>query len=196
MGPLKNKVVWVTGAGRGIGKAIAEAFGNEKATLALSSRTTDEIQSVSESMNKKGGKASPFPCDVSSEMEVKNTFEKIERTLGKIDVLINNAGVAKFMPLLETTVEDWDWMLDINLKGAFLFTKIVLPSMIEKRGGHILNVVSVAGIQPLPFSAAYGASKYGLMGLTAVTREEVRNHNVKVNAIIQGAVDTSIWKVI
>lgn len=191
---LKNKVVWVTGGGRGIGKAIAEAFGGEKAGLAISSRTPEELQSVSEVINEKGGRAYPFPCDVSSENEVKNTFDQIEKTLGKIDILINNAGVAKFVPLLETTVEDWDWMMNINLKGAFLCTKTVLPSMIEKREGHIFNVTSVAGTKPFPSAAAYGASKYGLMGLTAVTREEVRKYNVKVTAIIPGAVDTSIWK--
>jgi len=194
MESLKNKVVWVTGAGRGIGKAIAEAFGRENAVLALSSRSTEELQSLSESINAKGTKASPFSCDVSSEGEVKNTFDKIEKTLGKIDILINNAGVARFKPLLETTAEDWDWMMDINLKGAFLCVKMVLPAMIEKRMGHIFNMVSVAGIQPLPFSAAYGSSKYGLMGLTAITREEVRKHNIKVTAIIPGAVDTPIWK--
>jgi len=194
MESLENKIVWVTGAGRGIGKAIAEAFGKEKAAVALSSRTTEELQSLSESINATGGKASPFPCDVSSEKEVKNTYHKIQKTLGSLDILINNAGVAKFKPLLETTTEDWDWMMDINLKGAFLCVKMVLPSMIEKRSGHIFNIVSVAGIQPLPFSAAYGASKYGLMGLTAITREEVRKHNIKVTAIIPGAVDTPIWK--
>jgi len=194
MESLENKVVWVTGAGRGIGKAIAEAFGKEKAAVALSARTTEELQSLSESINATGGKASPFPCDVSSEEEALNAFKKIQKSLGAIDILINNAGVAKFRPLLETTTEDWDWMMDINLKGAFLCVKMVLPFMIEKRSGHIFNMVSVAGIQPLPFSAAYGASKYGLMGLTAITREEVRKHNIKVTAIIPGAVDTPIWK--
>lgn len=194
MESLENKIVWVTGAGRGIGKAIAEAFGKEKAALALSARSAEELQSLSEFIKASGGSASPFPCDVSSEKEVENTFNKIEKTLGKIDILINNAGVARFGPLIETTIEDWDWMMDINLKGAFLCTKIVLPSMIEKKGGHIFNMVSVAGIQPLPFSAAYGASKYGLMGLTAITREEMRKHNIKVTAIIPGAVDTPIWE--
>ncbi len=194
MESLENKVVWVTGAGRGIGKAIAEAYGKEKTAVALSARTAEELRSLSESINATGGKASPFPCDVSSEKEVKNTYHKIQKTLGSIDILINNAGVAKFRPLLETTTEDWDWMMDINLKGAFLCVKIVLPAMIKKRSGHIFSIVSVAGIQPLPFSAAYGASKYGLMGLTAITREEVRKHNIKVTAIIPGAVDTPIWK--
>lgn len=193
MNPLKNKVVWVTGAGRGIGKAIAEAFGREKAILALSSRTIEEIKSVSKSINQKRGEARPFRCDVSSESEIINTVGKIEKTFGNINILINNAGVVKFVPLIETSTEDWDLMMNINLKGAFLCTKKVLPSMIEQKGGHIINIVSVAGIQPFRFSSAYCASKYGLMGLTAVTREEVRENNIKVTAILPGAVDTPIW---
>lgn len=193
MNSLKNKIVWVTGAGRGIGKAIAKAFGREKAILALSSRTIEEIKSVSESINQKGGEARPFRCDVSSESEIINTVGKIEKTFGNINILINNAGVVKFVPLVETSAEDWDQMMNINLKGAFLCTKKILPSMIEQRDGHIINIVSVAGIQPFRTSSAYCASKYGLMGLTAVTREEVREHNIKVTAIIPGAVDTPIW---
>ena len=193
MNSFENKVVWVTGAGRGIGKAIAEAFGKEKTMLALSSRTADEIKSVAESIGKSGGRACPFPCDVSSEADVNSTVNKIEKTLGNINILINNAGVARFMPLVETSVEDFDLMMNINLKGAFLSTKRVLPSMIERKKGHIVNIVSVAGIQPFSGSSAYCASKYGMMGLTAVTREEVREYNIKVTAILPGAVDTPIW---
>lgn len=193
MNSLENKVVWVTGAGRGIGRAIAEAFGKEKTMLALSSRTADEIKSVAESIGENGGKACPFPCDVSSEADVNSTVNKIEKTLGNINILINNAGVAMFMPLVETSVEDFDLMVNINLKGVFLCTKRVLPSMIEQKKGHIVNIVSVAGIQPFSGSSAYCASKYGMMGLTAVTREEVREYGIKVTAVLPGAVDTPIW---
>ncbi|HJN01916.1 MAG: SDR family NAD(P)-dependent oxidoreductase [Nitrospinota bacterium] len=193
MNSLENKVVWVTGAGRGIGKAIAVAFGKEKTMLALSSRTANEIKSVSESINKNGGTACPFPCDVSSEADMKSTVKKIKKTLGDINILVNNAGVARFMPLVETSMDDWDRMININLKGAFLCTKAVLPTMIEQKEGHIVNIVSVAGIQPFPNASGYCASKYGMMGLSAVTREEAREHNVKVTAILPGAVDTPIW---
>ena len=101
--------------------------------------------------------------------------------------------MSKFVSLIETSIEDWDWMLNINLKGAFLCTKRVLPCMIEQKEGHIVNIVSVAGIQPFHSSSAYCASKYGMMGLTAVTREEVRKYNIIVTAILPGAVDTPIW---
>lgn len=193
MSSLENKVVWVTGAGRGIGKAIAEALGKEKAVLALSSRTADEIKSVAESVNANGGKACSFPCDVSSETDVSGTVKKIEKTLGGINLLINNAGVAKFAPLVETSIDDWDRMMNINLKGAFLCIREVLPSMIEKKSGHIINIVSVAGIEPFSNSSAYCSSKYGMMGLTSVTREEAREHNIKVTAILPGTVNTPIW---
>lgn len=193
MTSLTDKVIWVTGAGRGIGKAIAEAFGREKAIVALSSRTAEEIQSVSESIKEKGGKAYPFPCDVASETDVKNTFDKIKNSAGEINILINNAGVARFKPIIETSSEDWDWMMNINLKGAFLCTKVVFPAMIEQKAGHIVNISSIAGIQPFPSSSAYCSSKYGMMGLTAVTREEAREHNIKVTAVLPGSVDTSIF---
>jgi len=193
MGSLKNKNIWITGAGRGIGKAIAAAFGKEKAILALSSRTAGEVKSVSKFINKNGGRAHHFQCDVSIESDVIKTVKKIKKNLGQIDILINNAGVFRFMPLVETSAENWDMMMNINLKGAFLCTKMILPSMIERRVGHIINIVSVAGIEPFQTSSAYCASKYGLMGLTAVTREEAREHNVKVTAILPGAVNTSGW---
>ncbi len=194
MNSLENKVIWITGAGRGIGKAIAEAFGKEKAVLALSSRTEKEIKSLADSIDNNGGNASFFECDVSSETDIKNTFDTIEKKLGTINILINNAGVARFMPLLETSTKDWDMMMNINLRGTFLCTKAVMPSMIKQKSGHIVNLVSVAGIQPFSNSSAYCASKYGMMGLTAVTREEGREHNIKVTAILPGAVDTSIWE--
>jgi len=187
-------VVWVTGAGRGIGKAIAQAFAAVGAMVVISARTSKEINKVAEEiLNSGSNKAIPLVCDVATEKSVKTTFEKIFRKFGRIDVLVNNAGTAYFKPIIETTAREFDETINSNLRGMFLCTRAVLPAMIRQRSGHIFNILSVAATTTFTESGAYGAAKAGGLMFTNVLREEVRQYNIKVVAVLPGATETAIW---
>lgn len=195
MSKIKDKVVWITGGGRGIGKATALAFAENKAHVAVSSRSADELDHVVSEMIKinPAGKTLAIPCDVSKSQSVTKTVNKIINTCGPVDILINNAGIAKFNNVLETTEQDWEDMMSVNAKGAFLCSKVVLTDMIKKKTGHIININSTAGKKAFPNCAGYSASKYALQGFTDVLRLEARQYGIKVTAVFPGATETAIW---
>lgn len=193
MDKLQKKVVWITGSGRGIGKAAAVAFAGEGAQVVVSSRSPDEIKAVVSEIKQAGFQALAIPCDVSQNDQVENLTKHVIRKFGKIDILVNNAGLGLFSKIIETNEEDWEAMMNVNVKGAFLCSQAVLPHMINNSSGHIINVVSVAGKQPFSNCGGYCASKYAMLGFTDVLRLETRNYGIKVTAFLPGATNTAIW---
>jgi len=190
---LEGKVIWITGSGRGIGKASAISLAAGGASVVVSARTKKEIDTVAAEIRDQNGNALAIPCDVSDKAQVAGLVNQVKEKWDSIDILVNNAGIGIFKKLINTTEQDWDAMMDINLKSAFLCSRAVLPDMMEKGAGHIINVVSVAGKQPYYNCGAYCASKYGLLGFTDVLRMETRKHGIKVTAFLPGATDTVIW---
>jgi len=193
---LEGKVAIVTGAGRGIGKAIALLFAKEGASVAITSRTDSEIQAVAEEIKQLGGQAIALRADVSKEEDVNKLVQTVLGKFGKVDILVNNAGVLPERsrgPVLETYVEDFDYMYRINLKGVFLCTKAVLKNMKERRQGYIINISSMAGKRVLNgHICAYRASKFGVMGFTMTLAKDVKDDGVNVSLICPGRVDTSM----
>jgi NAD(P)-dependent dehydrogenase (short-subunit alcohol dehydrogenase family) len=190
---IKGKVVWITGSGRGIGSAIARALAARRARVVVSARTEDDIAAVAGEINADGDSALAIPCDVRDPKQIDELVRQTTDLWGTIDILINNAGIAHFKKIIETTPEEWDAMMDTNLKSAFLCSQAVLPAMLERQSGHIINIVSVGATQPYYNSGGYCASKYGLLGFTEVLRMETRKHGIKVTAMLPGATHTDIW---
>ncbi len=186
-------VVWVTGASRGIGKAMAQKLADAGFAVALTARNATALHQLSDSIQQQGGKALALPGDVSQPKVPLQIAEKILKSWQRIDALINNAGIGIFKSILSTNVQEWDESLAANTRSAFLCSKAVLPHMIEKRAGKIINVISVAGQQPYPNCGAYCASKYAMLGFTDVLRNETRQYGIQVTAFMPGATDTEIW---
>lgn len=183
----------MTGAGRGIGRAVALAFAREGATVVLAARTRSELEAVAREIEGTGGRAVVVPADVSDGAAVLALAERALGAQGRIDLLVAAAGAASFGPLAETAPQAWDEMLAVNLRGAFLCCRAVLPAMVSRRSGTILLIGSVVTSRTLPGSAAYTASKYGLLGMARVLAEEMRPHGVRVGVLSAGAVDTALW---
>lgn len=190
---LHGKVVWVTGSSRGIGKAAALQFAARGAHVVVSARSDEAINDFVVEMNAAGDSAIAIHCDVTKETEVIALVANVKKTWGPVDVLVNNAGIGIFKNILKLREDEWDAMMNVNLKGAFLCSQAVLPDMIERQSGQIINVVSVAGRQPYANSGGYCASKYGMLGFNDVLRLENRKHGVKVTAVLPGATSTDIW---
>jgi len=193
---FKNEVAIVTGAGQGIGKEIAFTLGREGAKVVVSD-ITDKINEVVEEIENLGGHALPVRADVSNLKEVKKMVKETLDKFGKIDILVNNAGIYPFKPLTEMTEKDWDKVLSVNLKGIFNCTKAVLPSMIKRKGGNIINISSIAGsVIGYLNLVHYSASKAGIVGFTRSSALELAQHGIRVNAIAPGAIETLGTKVV
>ena len=190
--PLSNQVALVTGAGRGIGKSISSHLASLGATVVLCARSGSELEVLTHEIASRGGKGVPLVCDVSDLPSVENARAEVERAHGRLDVLVNNAGVGSFAgPLHEMTPEDWEKVLNTNLRGVYYAIRAFAPMMIRQGGGHIVNISSLAGKNPLPNGAAYAASKWGLNGLSYSVAEELRGKNIRVSIVCPGSVDTS-----
>ena len=192
MGKLDGKTALVTGSGRGIGQAIALALAEEGCDVALASRTKNEIQTVAREVQKSGVKGIAIQADISRPPEVERMMEETLEALGRLDVFVNNAGIAIFRPLLELTLEDWDRTMAINLRGAFLCTQKAAEVMIKQQSGTIITICSSASKKAYPNQAAYVASKHGLLGLTKGLNLELKPYGIKVHAICPGGVDTRL----
>jgi NAD(P)-dependent dehydrogenase (short-subunit alcohol dehydrogenase family) len=190
---LNGKIVWITGSSRGIGKAAALQFAAKGARVVVSARSVDEIDAIVGEINANGDSALAIPCDVTNNNQIISLVSAVKKTWGDLDILVNNAGIGIFKNILELEEEEWDRMMNVNLKSAFLCSKAVLPAMIEQQSGQIINIVSVAGKQPFENSGGYCASKYGMLGFTDVLRLENRKHGVRVSAVLPGATSTPIW---
>jgi NADP-dependent 3-hydroxy acid dehydrogenase YdfG len=190
---LKDRVAIVTGAGRGIGRAVSLAFCREGAAVALAARTASELEAVATQIRSHAGRALAVPTDVTQEASVAALVEKALAEFGRVDILVTSAGAATFAPLLDTKPQDWDRMMAVNVRGVFLACRAVLPPMMKQRSGTIINIVSVAAKRAIPGGAAYTASKHAVLGLTQVLAEEMRPHGLRVGALSPGAVDTALW---
>jgi len=190
--PLAGKVAWITGAGRGIGRATALALAERGVRVALTGRTRAPLEALASEIERAGGEALAAPADVGDEAALDAEATAIGGRFARLDILIVNAGTAVFRPVAATTIEDWDRMIRTNLTGAFLTVRAAL-ALFGAEGGDIMTMVSVAGRRPYPNNGGYCASKYGLLGLTEVLRSELRPRRIRVTALIPGATDTPLW---
>jgi 3-oxoacyl-[acyl-carrier protein] reductase len=191
--PLTNQVAVVTGAGRGIGAAIAGKLAALGASTVLAARNRAHLEDTARSINQDGHSATALECDVTLLASVEALAREVDSRFGRIDILVNNAGIGGFsLPLHELTPKAWDEILDTNLRGVYYMIRAFAPAMIRAQTGHIINVSSLAGKNPLPKGAAYAASKWGLNGLTISVAEELRSHNIRVSVICPGSTHTDL----
>jgi 3-oxoacyl-[acyl-carrier protein] reductase len=191
---VKDKVVIVTGGGRGIGKAIALSFAREQCRLVLAARTKSQIEEVADEVKQLGAEAIAVPTDVSREEDVEKLVKKAGETFGRIDVLVNNAGFGIFSKVAEMKTRDFQSMFDVNVRGVFFCTRAVLPYMIKQKDGVIVNVASLAGRNAFVGGAGYAATKWALIGFARSLMLEVREYNIRVLTICPGSVDTSFGR--
>ena len=191
--PLAGQVAVVTGAGRGIGAAIALKLARLGAKVVLCGRTQSTLDSTARAILEGGGKTEVIPCDVTVLHQVEYAAARVDSTFGRLDILVNNAGVGGFAKLLhELATEEWDRILNTNLRGVYFTMRAFAPLMIRARSGHIINISSLSGKNALPKGAAYAASKWGLNGLTYSVAEELRSHNIRVSVICPGSTETEL----
>ena len=189
---LENQIAVVTGAGRGIGRAIALKFAEEGADVVCVSRTAENSEKTAADIRGLGRKAWAHAVDVSRAADVNTAAEKILSDCGKVEILVNNAGVTRDGLLMRMSEEDWDTVLDTNLKGAFLFTKAFTRAFVKQRSGRIINVASVIGLIGNAGQANYAASKAGLIGFTQSTAREMASRGITVNALAPGFIETDM----
>jgi len=189
--PLEAQVAVVTGAARGAGEAIARRLAAMGAHVLLVARSSDQLNRVRDHIVQAGGAASVFPCDLMNASSVAELGEAVAQTYKRCDILVNNAAIGmdgKF--LHELTPDEWDLIFNTNLRGPYLMIRALAPMMIAAHSGHIINISSLAGRNPLPKGAAYAASKWGLNGLTYSVAEELRQYSIRVSVIAPGSINT------
>ncbi len=197
MNRLENQIAIVTGAGRGIGEAIAKRLAGEGAAVACVSRSEANAARVAEAINSvRAGAARAYAVDVADRKAVAAGFEKIFADFGRIDILVNNAGVTRDGLAMRMSEEDWDLVLDTNLKGAFHFIQAAMRPLIKQRSGRIINIASVAGLMGNAGQANYAASKAGLIGLTKTIARELASRGITVNAVAPGFICTDMTEVL
>jgi NADP-dependent 3-hydroxy acid dehydrogenase YdfG len=190
---LQTQVALVTGAGRGIGRAVALALTREGAAVVLAARTRAELAAVAAEIREMGGRALAVPTDVTQDAAVEALVEQTVGELGRLDLLVTAAGVATFGPVSGAKPADWDAMLTVNLRAVMVCCRAVLGPMIRQHRGTIVNVASVAATRPIPGAAAYAATKAGVVAWSRVLAEEVRSEGIRVGVVLPGAVDTPLW---
>ena len=192
MKPLENKIALVTGAARGIGQAIALQLAADGADLALCDVKPEWLEDTAAKVRALGRRAEGYAMNVADGAAVGEAVARVVADFGRIDVLVNNAGITRDTLLIRMSEEDWDAVLDVNLKGAFLVTKAVVKHMMKQRSGAIVNIASVVGIMGNAGQANYTASKAGLIALTKTTAKELGSRNVRVNAVAPGFIRTAM----
>ena len=197
IGRLDGKVVVITGASRGIGKATAFAFAAVGAKVVLAARTRETLEQVAMDLSA-GGVSNPdsildVPTDVTDAAAVQQLMQRTLDVYQRVDILVNNAGVGYFGPVVDFDPNDWDTVLNSNLKAIYLCAKYALPSMLAQGSGQIINVLSIAAKVAFEASGAYCAAKAGALALTKVLASEVRQQNIRVTAVLPGSVHTPFW---
>jgi NAD(P)-dependent dehydrogenase (short-subunit alcohol dehydrogenase family) len=192
---LKGQLAVVTGAARGIGAAISKQLASMGATVILAARDKARLNQVKQDIESTGGTAHIAELDLLDESSITSLAKAIESQHSRCDILVNNAGIGLLgKPLVEMSPSDWDTLMGTNLRGPYLMIRALAPLMIAAQSGHIINISSLAGRNPLPNGAAYSASKWGLNGLTYSLAEELRPHNIRVSVIAPGSVDTGFGR--
>lgn len=191
MKSLQDQVAIVTGASRGIGKAIAHALAENGASVVLASRTARDVEAAATELVSAGHSAIAVPADVGNATDVERLVSKTVESYGRVDVLVNNAGVGVFKPVVDMDVSEFDRMWNVNMRGSFLCTKAVLPYMVKENSGHIVNISSLAGKNSVKNGAGYAATKWALRGFASSLMLEVREANIRVITIFPGSVDTA-----
>ena len=194
MTDLKNKNALITGAGKGIGRAIAIALAKEGVNVILMARTQSDLDEVATEVNALGVKSLTVIADVADINSVNGAVEKALVEFKTIDILINNAGIAAFGKFLELEPSAWENIIKVNLMGTYYVTRAVLPNMIERQIGDIINISSTAGLAGNALTSAYSASKFAVLGLTDSLMQEVRKHNIRVTALTPSTVATNMAK--
>ncbi|MFX1532977.1 MAG: SDR family NAD(P)-dependent oxidoreductase [Promethearchaeota archaeon] len=190
---LKDKVAIITGAAQGMGKAVAERFAEEGALLVLVDIKKEKLQEVALMLEEKGSKVKNYVCDVSNENQVHQLVDTVLKWFGKVEILINCAGILYPTPFHEISVEEWDKVLSVDLRGVFLLMREVYPHMKDRGDGRIVNFSSTAGLTVSTIGGAhYTASKHGVIGLTKAVAREGGPYGVRVNAVCPGLIDTEM----
>jgi len=188
---LAGQVAVITGAGSGIGAAIARKMGRMGAVAVVCGRTRDTLQSTATAISQAGAQAEVIECDVTDLASVESLAKRVDSRFGRIDILVNNAGIGgSGGPLHQLSPETWDQVLNTNLRGVYYCIRSFAPLMIRANRGHIVNISSLAGKNPLPNGAAYSASKWGLNGLSYSVAEELRVYSIRVSVVCPGSVQT------
>lgn len=194
---FENEIVLVTGAGRGIGASIAKRFASEGAEVIVNYSGNDEAaQKTVDEITATGGQAQKYKCSVNDSESVKVMIDEIIKKFGRIDILVNNAGITKDGLMLRMTDEDFDRVIDVNLKGTFNCTKYVSKYMLKQKSGKIINISSVVGLSGNAGQVNYSASKAGIIGITKSAAKELSSRGITVNAVAPGYVDTDMTKVL
>jgi NADP-dependent 3-hydroxy acid dehydrogenase YdfG len=192
-GALAGQVAVITGAGRGIGRSIAQHFAAEGAALVLAARTEADLDRLAKDVRRMDVSALAVPTDVADDMAVQRLVDRALEAFNRIDILVTAAGVASFGPVAESEPRAWDAMLQVNLRAVMTTCRAVLPPMLARGRGSIINVASIAASRAIPGAAAYTATKAGVVGFSRVLAEELRAGGVRVGVLVPGAVDTPLW---
>ncbi|MGO4899101.1 3-ketoacyl-ACP reductase [Bacillus sp. GM2] len=192
MQSLQNKTALITGGGRGIGRATAIALAKEGVHIGLIGRTAANLEKAAEELKAFGVKVSVAAADVKDLTAVERAVQSVKGELGQIDILINNAGIGGFAGFLEQSPEEWENIVQVNLMGVYNVTRAVLPEMIERKAGDIINISSTAGQRGAAGTSAYSASKFAVLGLTESLMQEVRKYNIRVSALTPSTVATDL----
>jgi len=193
---LKDKVVLVTGAASGIGQALAVEFAKEGANLVITDINKDNLMATEEQVKSLGREVLAFQADIANKSDVKNLCNKALERYNHVDILINNAGVALYADFVDTDLNDWEWLMGIDFWGPVYALHYLVPRMVRRGSGHIVNLSSWMGLLGQPSNTAYCAAKFGIMGLSEALRIELDRHNIGVTVVCPGVVRTNIFKAI
>lgn len=189
---LASQVAMVTGASRGIGRAISVALAQEDATVVLSARSVKKLQETAEQVTEAGGKAEIVVTELTEEESIKNLVKVTGDKFGRLDILVNNAGVTHSAKLEETATKDWERCMWVNARAPFILCREALPLLKKSQAGYIINIASVVGVKGYPLQSAYTSSKHALRGMTISLAEEMRGSNIRVHLLCPGGVDTDL----
>jgi len=189
---IEGKIVVITGASSGLGEAAARFLSAQRASVVLGARRVDRIRTLADELTGRGGKALAIKTDVTHREQVQALVDAAVQTYGRIDVMINNAGLMPQSPLERLKIDDWDRMIDVNIKGVLYGIAAALPYMKQQKAGHIINVSSVAGHKVRPGGVVYSATKHAVRVISEGLRQEVKPYNIRTTVISPGAVDTEL----
>ena len=189
---LTGKVALITGASRGIGRAICLALAKEAATIVLAARSIPKLQEAAEQITALGGKAHIVVTELTEEESIKNLVRETSEKFGRLDILVNNAGVTHSSKLEQTTTEDWQRCMQVNVRAPFILCREALPLLRKAKAAYIINIASVVGVKGYPLQSAYTASKHALRGMTISLAEELKGSNIRVHLLCPGGVDTEM----